>query len=248
MHSDEHLPDPQSPIRVSVIDQEALLREAFASVLEGAGFDTAGETADVGAPLTQALAARKPDVVVVGPGTVPSVLALLPVLFDQWPTIIITAPGDQLAQTSAIQLGVRGIVTTERSANAVVQAVLKVHAGEYWLDRARMAGLMTSLRRTRGSPDPETMKVTSLTPRERDIVALVAEGLTNADVAARLSIRESTARNHLTSILDKLELPNRFQLAVYSLRRGLVALPQQSSQLRLSTIDEEPAARQSGAR
>ena len=80
----------------------------------------------------------------------------------------------------------------------------------------------------------------SLTPRERQIVALVTEGLTNKDIAERLFISEATARNHLTSILDKLDLTDRFQLTVYAFRRGLVLCPQTPAMVRLAATMTMP--------
>ena len=119
-----------------------------------------------------------------------------------------------------------GIVLTAHSTQTLVKAVLKVHAGELWLDRAQAADVVSRLTRKRTVDDPEAAKIASLTPRERQIVTLVTEGLKNAGIADRLSISEATARNHLTSVLDKLELDNRFQLAVYAFRKGLVSYPQ----------------------
>ena len=78
-------------------------------------------------------------------------------------------------------------------------------------------------------------------------VALVADGLTNKQIADRLFISHATARNHLTSILGKLNLPDRFQLAVYAFRRGLVLCPQTGARLRMSaTMKGRPARRSSG--
>src|SRR5206468_9289203 len=91
---------------------------------------------------------------------------------------------------------------------------------------AQTASLVNRLTRNRTEEDPDAAKIGSLTAREREIVTLVTEGLKNKDVAVRLSISEATARNHLTSILDKLALSNRFQLAVYAFRKGLVSYPQ----------------------
>ena len=112
-----------------------------------------------------------------------------------------------------------------QSAQVLVKAVQKVHAGELWLDRAQMARVVKCLTRRRPEPEPEASRIASLTARERQIVELVTEGLRNKDIGERLFISESTARNHLTSILDKLGLTDRFQLAVYAFRRGLVLCP-----------------------
>jgi DNA-binding CsgD family transcriptional regulator len=72
--------------------------------------------------------------------------------------------------------------------------------------------------------EPEAPKIRSLTKREREIVLLIGEGLRNVAIANQLFISEATVRNHLTSILSKLELSDRFELAVYAFRHGLVAV------------------------
>ena len=77
-----------------------------------------------------------------------------------------------------------------------------------WVERARR--LVTRLEEERGDP---------LTPREREVAALVAEGLTNREIAERLYLSERTAQNHVQHILTKLDLPNRGQVAVWMTRR-----------------------------
>jgi DNA-binding NarL/FixJ family response regulator len=226
-----------SSLRISVIERQALVRDALTALLSGAGLHAVIECAEPGPALAKALEARGPDVVLVGAGSVAAVLEQMPTIGESWRTIIVAAAEDTALHGKAIQQGVRGVITPDQPADVIIKAVVKVGAGEYWLTRERLVGVVSTLARVRTAGDPEKMKLMSLTPRERDIVGLVAEGLTNADVAARLSIRETTARNHLTSILDKLELSNRFQLAVYALRRGLVPLPQQSATLSLSGLE-----------
>jgi len=126
-----------------------------------------------------------------------------------------------------------GVLSCDETGAVLLKAIQKVHAGELWLDRARTAGIVTQLARG-AHKDPDTVKIESLTTRQREIVTLVAEGLTNRQLAERLFISEATVRNHITAILDKLELRDRFQLAVYAFRQGLVTYPQKLSHL-LST-------------
>jgi len=123
------------------------------------------------------------------------------------------------------------VISWEEPADVLVKAIRKVHAGEMWLGRTGTAAVITRLA-NRGPKDADTLRVESLTRREWDIVMLVAEGLKNKQIAERLCISEATARNHLTSILDKLGLQDRFELAVYTFRRGLVACPQTPAILR----------------
>lgn len=134
--------------------------------------------------------------------------------------LVFTSATDAAVHTRAIELGAAGVVTKTEAATVVVRAILKVHAGELWLDRSRAAAVLS--RAMRRGKDPEALKIESLTRREREIVALVGEGLRNAAVAERLFISEATVRNHLTSILSKLELSDRFDLAVYAFRHDLV--------------------------
>jgi DNA-binding NarL/FixJ family response regulator len=120
----------------------------------------------------------------------------------------------------AIELGASGIVNKDQSPELLMRAVLKVHEGEVWLDRSKMAAVLAAARRR--DRDPEVTKIGSLTKREREIVALVGQGLKNGPIGERLFISEATVRNHLTSILSKLGLSDRFELAVYAFRHGLV--------------------------
>jgi DNA-binding CsgD family transcriptional regulator len=91
------------------------------------------------------------------------------------------------------------------------------------------------------------MKIDSLTRREREIVALVSDGLRNAAIAERLFISEATVRNHLTSILSKLALTDRFDLAVYAFRQGLDR-PAELSPRRLYREEHPPPRHQSADR
>lgn len=137
--------------------------------------------------------------------------------------LVFTSATDARVCTRAIELGASGVVSKDASASVVVRAVLKVHAGELWLDRAKTAAVLS--RAMRRGRDPEVLKIGSLTKREREIVGLVGEGLRNSAIAERLFISEATVRNHLTSILSKLELADRFDLAVYAFRHELIPAP-----------------------
>lgn len=137
--------------------------------------------------------------------------------------LVFTSATDGRVYARAVELGAAGVVCKDQPATMVLRAIEKIHAGELWLDRARTAAVLSHAIRRR--QDPEVLKIGSLTKREREIVALVGEGLRNAAIAERLFISEATVRNHLTSILSKLELADRFDLAVYAFRHELVRSP-----------------------
>jgi two-component system, NarL family, nitrate/nitrite response regulator NarL len=121
-----------------------------------------------------------------------------------------------------VELGAMGMVLKSEPPEVLVKAIRKVHAGEVWLDRANTALVLGRISQRQRGIDLEAQKIAALTKREHEIIALVGDGLRNAAIGERLFISESTVRNHLTSILDKLGVADRFELAVYAFKHGLV--------------------------
>jgi DNA-binding NarL/FixJ family response regulator len=107
----------------------------------------------------------------------------------------------------------------------LIKAIRKVFAGEVWLDRTNSAAVLVRIARRQHTEDIDAAKIATLTRREHEIITLVGEGLKNGAIAQRLFVSEATVRNHLTSILDKLSLSDRFELADYAFRQGLVRYP-----------------------
>lgn len=133
--------------------------------------------------------------------------------------LVLTAATDVRFHQRAFELGAAGVVSKDHSLETLIRAIERVHAGEMWLERGKTASLLSAV----FSPqDPEHAKIQTLTKRELEIVALVGNGLKNVGIGTRLFISAATVRNHLTSILSKLELTDRFELAVYAFRHGLV--------------------------
>jgi DNA-binding NarL/FixJ family response regulator len=227
------------PAHVAIVEPQALIRDALVALLEAAGFVTATDSGSPDHVLDVTLRAHQPDVILldVDPtfGIGIGIFHQLPVIAERWRTLILTISDDPMMHARAIELGAMGIVTRDQSAEVLVKAIRKVNAGELWLDRTRIAGVVSRLARGRSADDdPDREKVAALTRREREIVNLVSEGLKNKQIGDRLSISEATVRNHLTSVLDKLDLEDRFELAVFAFRRGLVACPQTPAMLRIS--------------
>jgi len=225
-------------ITVGIVETQQLLRDALRALLESsANVRVVGDATGASDALAM-IEATTPDVVVIGmDGGGEREFALLhqlPEFADRTHCLVLTSTRDPGLHSDAIELGARGVITRDQSGPAFLKALFKVCEGEIWLDRASTAGVVRRLTRRRVDDDPEAMKVESLTPRERQIVSLVTEGLTNRDIAERLFISEATARNHLTSILDKLELADRFQLTVYAFRRGLVICAHTPAMLRVA--------------
>jgi len=137
--------------------------------------------------------------------------------------LLLTTARDTLSAVEAVERGARGVVHTDQSPEVLFKALRKVQAGEIWLERSGFAALLEQRRHKELSP--EQSKIRSLTRREREIITLIGEGLKNQQVAGRLMISQDTVRNHLTSILDKLGVTDRFELTLFGLRHGLLQCP-----------------------
>jgi len=142
--------------------------------------------------------------------------------------ILLTGIRDPEAHRRAVLLGALGLVLKEKASQTVIHAIEKVHAGEVWLDRGMIASILNERSRGMASQpyDAEAEKIARLTEREREVVALVGDGLRNKQIADQLVISEATVRHHLTSIFAKLGVEDRFELAIYAYRHGLAKLPQ----------------------
>jgi DNA-binding NarL/FixJ family response regulator len=152
-------------------------------------------------------------------------LDLVPILrrAGQNRILVLTGVRDRQRHMQAIRIGASGLVRKEHSLELLVQAIRNVVAGHAWLDPALAASVLNEVSRGYAveEEDPEAAKVSQLTDREREVIALICEGLTNKVIADRLSISTTTVRHHLTSIFSKLEVENRLALLLYAIRNDL---------------------------
>ncbi len=137
--------------------------------------------------------------------------------------LALTRQGEQPAQDRAILDGARGILDRQASPETFIEAIDKVHQGQFWLDRAATGRIFVELSRLRaGAKHGTEARAAALTERERKIVACIFDnsGDSARIIAEKLNISESTLRNHLTSIYGKLGIANRFELIAYALKHG----------------------------
>lgn len=140
--------------------------------------------------------------------------------------LVLTGVRDTDAHRQAVQLGAMGIVLKEHAPDVLIKAIEKVHAGEIWLDRPTMGRMLREMSaRDEKVVDPEVAKIESLTQRERDVVALIAEGLKNKQIAQRLFISETTVTHHLSSVYSKLGVSDRLELVIYAFANKLAGKP-----------------------
>jgi len=156
-------------------------------------------------------------------------LEFLPALCDISPlSRVLVLTGVQTAESHriAIRRGAMGIVLKQQAADLLLKAIRKVHAGEVWIDRSMMGSVLDDVRTERQQgTNTEAAKIASLTPREREVVALVSEGLKNKLIGERLYISETTVTHHLSSVFSKLEVSDRLELIIYAFRHGLAKMP-----------------------
>jgi DNA-binding NarL/FixJ family response regulator len=141
--------------------------------------------------------------------------------------IILTASDDKNEFVQAMKLGCSGIVLKQTAPDLIVKSIRKVYSGEIWLDSHTTAAVMRQF----ASPGAELTAQNSsggkqrerspLSTREREIVALVAQGYKNKEMAEKMFISEQTVKNHLHNIFDKLGVSDRLELALYAIHKGL---------------------------
>jgi two-component system nitrate/nitrite response regulator NarL len=214
---------PGAGIKVLLVSDLLMMRQALRLLLETNGCTVVAEV-ELCEDASKAAATLPPDIFLVDVDSGPAALVCLDDLVSIHPGRIIALahPGIGADQARLIEHGAAGVVLKNQPHSVLLKAITKVHAGEAWIDRANTARLLTRISRRRHEDHSEAEKIGKLTAREREIIALVGEGLKNAAIAERLFISEATVRNHLTSILDKLGVSDRFELAVYTFRHGLV--------------------------
>jgi DNA-binding NarL/FixJ family response regulator len=216
-------------IRVFIVDDHSLVREGL-KMLVGTCPDTelVGQAAS-GKEAVPAIARCAPDVVLLDLdlGDEDGV-ALLPRITEAAPAVkvlVVTGLRDVERQHQAILAGARGLVPKDRSPEVLVKAIRRVDAGELWFERELVHAALRRATPAATPLDAEAARIASLTAREREVVALLGEGLKNEQIAQRLSISEKTVRNHLSSVFDKLGVSDRLELLVFAYRRGLVRAP-----------------------
>ena len=141
---------------------------------------------------------------------------------DDTQCIVLTSSGDAELLSEAFRDGVRGLVFKSQAPQLLIAAIRRVHEGEIWLDRRATTQLITDLLRSANEKPRKRKPI--LSERDHRIIALVADGLKNFQIAEALRVSEATVRNRLTSIFKKLGVNGRLQLVVYAHQKGLVKM------------------------
>lgn len=207
-------------IRVLVVDDHPLFREGVSRTIQDEPGLTVVAEADSCAEAVRKARDTLPDIVLqdlkLPDGSGLDVLGKLQAECPYSKVIVLTAVEDEDALLQALKAGARGYVLKGVSSRELVRAVRSVASGETYVTPG-MAGRLLKEMTGRGQPgDPG---VGDLTDRERGILELVAEGLTNRETADRLFLSEKTVKHYMTNILEKLQVRNRVEAALLLTRK-----------------------------
>ncbi|MFD6997669.1 response regulator [Streptomyces mirabilis] len=208
----------QNPIRVFLLDDHEVVRRGLTDLLDAEpDISVVGDAGSVEHALVRGPALR-PDVAVLdvrlpdGDGI--SVCRELRSQMPELACLMLTSFDDEEALLDAIMAGASGYVLKQIKGSDLVSAVRTVASGQSMLDPTTTARLMRSLRADPTESPALAPELAGLSPRERDILALIGDGLTNREIGKKLYLSEKTVKNHISRLLAKLGVQRRVQAAV----------------------------------
>jgi DNA-binding NarL/FixJ family response regulator len=216
------------PIRILIVDDHAVVRAGLRMLIDQ---NPAMKVIGLAGNRSEALAlaaSEQPNLIILdillGDEDGLTILPELREVAKEARVLVLTGLRGSESQRRAMLAGAMGIVLKEHAAEVLIKAINKVHQGEVWLDRSLMGSLLDEMTQP-PEIDSETAKIASLTDRERQVIALIAEGLKNKQIGERLYITETTVTHHLSSIFSKLDVSDRLELVIYAFAHKLASVP-----------------------
>lgn len=211
------------PIRLLVCDDHPVVRQGLRTFLESCdGLEVAAEAAD-GAEAVRKARHLAPDVVLMDlllPGELDGIAATEAILAERPDTrvLVLTSYTADDRVLPAVRAGAAGYLLEDVEPAALEAAVRAAHRGEGALSSRVTGAVLAAAREEPGHPG-----IATLTGREREVLALLGEGLTNRLIARHLGVSEKTVKTHVSHVLAKLDLADRTQAALLAAREGLTA-------------------------
>jgi DNA-binding NarL/FixJ family response regulator len=220
-------------IRIVVADDHPIFRDGLCRLLAlEEDFEVVAQAQD-GRQVLDVLQQYDPDILLLDlkmPGLDGlATLQRLQASKNKTRVIVLTASDDKNEFVQAMKLGTSGIVLKQTATELLIKSIRKVHAGEIWLDSHTTAAVIRQFVANDEPPappmptaaPPRERERSPLSQREREIVALVAQGFKNKEMAEKMFISEQTVKNHLHNIFDKLGVSDRLELALYAIHNNL---------------------------
>src|SRR5690242_17728592 len=227
---------PTKPkIRIVVADDHPIFRDGLCRLLAlEEDFEVVAQAQD-GRQVLDVLQQHEPDILLLDlkmPGLDGlATLQRLQIAKNKTRVIVLTASDDKNEFVQVMKLGTSGIVLKQTATELLIKSIRKVHAGEIWLDSHTTAAVIRQfvandevqppVQSMPAAPPTRERERSPLSQREREIVALVAQGFKNKEMAEKMFISEQTVKNHLHNIFDKLGVSDRLELALYAIHNNL---------------------------
>jgi DNA-binding NarL/FixJ family response regulator len=216
-------------IRIVIVDDQAVVRAGVARILSPAdGFELVAECED-GDEVLDAVAHHQPDLVLmdVRMRRVDGVTATrrLTERGDAPPVLVLTTFDDDDALWGALDAGAAGFVLKDASAEELIASARAVAAGGAWLDPDVAPRVLQAVRSGGARRATEAARIPELTPREHEVLRLMATGATNTEIAAELVVSEATVKTHVGAIFSKLAVRDRAAAIVFAWDHGLAGPP-----------------------
>lgn len=219
------LPEHQA-ITVMLVDDHVLVAQGLAAMLNAASGIEVVATAAKGADALKLAAEHRPNVIVMDAHLQAESGAEVAIrLREQLPQasiVFVSADDSEAAMIAAVRAGACAYLPKSRAAADVVDAVRRAAAGEMMIPAAQLARLLARAHEMARDEAERQRLVESLTPREREVLALMAEGLDNRTIAAELAIGFTTVRGHVQNILEKLDAHSKLEALACAARYGLL--------------------------
>ena len=215
-------------IRVLIVDDQELVRTGFRLFLETQpGLAVVGEAAD-GEEAIERVRELRPDVVLMDirmptMDGVEATAKLTSGAIEPAPRVLVLTTFDLDEYVfGALRAGAAGFLLKDAPRERLIEAIRVVHSGEALLSPSITRRLIEDFAARSDPIEPAAAVLAELTPREREVLVLVAHGLSNAEIAARLVVTEATVKSHVGAVLLKLGLRDRVQAVVFAYEHGIV--------------------------
>jgi two-component system nitrate/nitrite response regulator NarL len=218
-------------VRILLIEDHTAMREALASAFEQeVGFEVVGQAGSL-AQARRMLEEeqQQADVALIDLGLPDGDGSdLIPELREASPqtqALVLSARLERAEIARAVEKGAAGFIHKSADLDDVIEAVRRLCADQALMPLEEVVELLRFAQRTREQEHHARQVIAKLTPREREVLQTLAEGLDNQEVAERLHVSPSTVRNHMSSILTKLGVHSQLQALVFAVRHGVIEIP-----------------------